>query len=68
MTQKDIIESVHKGIESPVPFSEIVHRISSVIIQGGETSVPAVFGRLEPASTTYAHTYPGDISDGPWDI
>ena len=33
MTQKDIIESVHKGIESSVPFSEIVHRISAVIIQ-----------------------------------
>lgn len=68
MTQKEIIARVHDGMTGRVPLTEIVHRIVGAIVQAGETSLPAVLGRLEPASIAYVHTYPDDISDGPWDI
>lgn len=72
MTQKEIIAKVHDKIHDEmtgrVPLTEIVHRIADVIVQAGETSLPAVLARLEPASIAYAHAYPDDISDGPWDI
>ena len=68
MTQKEIIEQVHNEMAGRVPLTEIVHRLADTIVQAGETSLPAVLGRLEPASIAYVHTYPDDISDGPWDI
>jgi len=68
MTQKEIIAQVHDGMTGRVPLTEIVHRIADTIVHAGETSLPAVLGRLEPASIAYVHTYPDDISDGPWDI
>lgn len=68
MTQNEIITKVHAEMTGRAPLTEIVHRIADVIVQAGETSLPAVLGRLEPASIAYAHTYPDDISDGPWDI
>ena len=68
MTQKAIIAKVHAEMTDSVPLTEIVHRIADVIVQAGETSLSAVLGRLEPASIAYAHAYPNDISDGPWDI
>lgn len=68
MTQKEIIAQVHDGMAGRVPLTEIVHRIADTIVHAGETSLPAVLGRLEPASIAYVHTYPEDISDGPWDI
>lgn len=68
MTQKEIIEKVHNEMAGRVPLTEIVHRIAAAIVDSGETSLPSVLGRLEPASIAYVHTYPDDISDGPWDI
>lgn len=68
MTQKEIIAKVHGEMTGRVPLAEIVHRIADTIVHAGETSLPAVLGRLEPASIAYVHTYPDDISDGPWDI
>lgn len=68
MNQKEIIDEVHKGIQGRVPFTEVVHRIADLIVMAGETSLPAILGRLEPASIAYVHAYPDDISDGPWDI
>ena len=68
MTQKELIDKVHGEMSGKAPFAEIVHRIADTIVHAGETSLPAVLGRLEPASIAYVHTYPDDISDGPWDI
>lgn len=68
MTQKEIISKVHDGITDPVPLTEITHRIADTIVQAGETSLPAVLGRLEPAVIAYVHAYPDDLSDGPWNI
>jgi len=68
MTQKEIIAKVHDETTGRVPLTEIVHRIADTIVHAGETSLSAVLGRLEPASIAYVHTYPNDISDGPWDI
>ena len=68
MTQKELIESVHSTMNMKMPLVEIVHRIANEIVLTGETSLPAILGRLEPATIAYVHTYPTDISDGPWDI
>lgn len=68
MTQKEIIAKVHDEMTGRVPLTEIVQRLADTIVCAGETSLPAVLGRLEPASIAYVHTYPDDISDGPWDI
>lgn len=68
MTQKEIISKVHDDMTGRVPLTEVVHRIADVIVQCGETSLPAILGRLEPASIAYVHAYPDDIMDGPWDI
>lgn len=68
MTQQEIIAKVHDEMTGRAPLTEIVHRLADTIVQAGETSLPAVLGRLEPASIAYMHTYPDDISDGPWDI
>lgn len=68
MTQKELIDKVHSEMTGHVPLTEVVHRIADTIVQEGETNLNAILGRLEPASCAYAHTYPDDISDGPWDI
>lgn len=68
MTQKEIIAKVHDEMTGRVPLTEVVHRIADTIVNAGETSLPAVLARLEPASIAYVHTYPDDIMDGPWDI
>lgn len=68
MTQKELIERVHGAVTVKMPLTEIVHRIANEIVKTGETSLPAILGRLEPASIAYVHAYPTDISDGPWDI
>lgn len=68
MTQKELIAKVHDEMTGRVPLTEIVHRIADVIVHAGETNLHAVLSRLEPASIAYVHTYPNDISDGPWDI
>lgn len=68
MTQQEIIAEVHRNCTSSVPLTEIIRRIGNVISLEGETNVPAILGRLEPASIAYVHAYPDDISDGPWDL
>ncbi len=68
MTQRELIEKVHDEMSGRVPFAEVVRRISKVIAQEGETNFRTMFARLEPASSAYVYAYPGDISDGPWDI
>lgn len=68
MTQKELIDKVHREMTGRVTFTEMVHRLADAITQAGETSLPSIFGRLEPASCAYVHTYPDDISDGPWDL
>ncbi len=68
MTQKELITKVHGEMTGRVPFTEVVHRLADVIVQEGETSLPAILSRLEPASCAYVRAYPDDISDGPWDI
>ena len=68
MTQKEIIAKVYDEMTGRVPLDEIIHRIADTIVHAGDTSLPVVLGRLEPASIAYVHTYPDDISDGPWDI
>lgn len=68
MTQKELIAKVHEEMTGSVPFTEMVHRLADVITQEGETSLPAILARLEPASYAYILEYPDDISDGPWDI
>ena len=68
MTQKELIDKVHSEKTGRMTFTEMVHRLADAITQAGETSLPAVFGRLEPASCAYVRAYPDDISDGPWDI
>lgn len=70
MTQKEIIEKVHKELPPPghVPFADVVHRIADAITREGEKNLSAILSRLEPASIAYVHAYPDDITDGPWDI
>lgn len=68
MTQKELIAKVHEEMTGSVPFAEMVHRLADTIVQEGETSLPAILSRLEPASCAYVRMYPEDISDGPWDI
>lgn len=68
MTQKEMIDKVHGEMSGRVTFTEMVHRLADTIVQEGETSLKAILSRLEPASCAYVHTYPDDISDGPWDV
>ena len=68
MTQKEMIDKVHGEMSGRVTFTEMVHRLADTIGQEGETSLKAILSRLEPASCAYVHTYPDDISDGPWDV
>lgn len=68
MTQKELISKVHNEMTESVPFTEMVHLLADAIVQEGETSLPAILSRLEPASCAYIREYPDDISDGPWDI
>lgn len=68
MTQRELIEKVHGEMSGRVPFTEVIRRIAKAIAQEGETNFCTMFARLEPASSAYVYAYPGDISDGPWDI
>lgn len=68
MTQKELIAKVHNEMTGRVTFTEMVHRIADAITQEGETNLPAILARLEPASCAYVRAYPDDISDGPWDL
>ena len=52
----------------PMLLSEVIHRIAKVILQESEKDGKKFLSRLEPATSAYAHAYPDDISDGPWDI
>ncbi len=68
MTQKEIIDKVHGQMYEPMPLNEVIHRIAKVILQESEKDGKKFLSRLEPATSAYAHAYPDDISDGPWDI
>lgn len=68
MTQKEIIDKVHGQMYEPMLLSEVIHRIAKVILQESEKDGKKFLSRLEPATSAYAHAYPDDISDGPWDI
>lgn len=68
MTQKELIDKVHREMTGSVPFTEVVHRIAKAITQEGVADFRTLFARLEPASSAYVYAYPNDVSDGPWDI
>lgn len=68
MTQRELIDKVHEELTEKVPLAEITHRLSVVIAGEGVTDFKEFFRMLEPAGCAYVHTYPDDISDGPWDI
>ena len=66
MPQQERIDKVHSGLEGKVTLAEITHRIMASISEEHITNFKEAFRRLEPAVYAYIHTYPDDISDGPY--
>lgn len=68
MTQKELIDKVHKELSEKAPLGEITRHLCTAIAADGKISLRGILAALEPATIAYVHTYPDDISDGPWDI